>query len=77
LQKYYHAGAFYLDENDPVFQRDFSAPTGADATVDRTLLPQVLQVKKFGVKGRTKCMLCVVWSEALRCAVCAVCCVVV
>jgi len=54
LQKYYHHGAFYLDENDSVFQRDFSAPTGADRTVDRTLLPKVMQVKKFGIKGRTK-----------------------
>jgi len=37
-----------------VNQRDFSAPTGEDRTVDRTLLPKVLQVKKFGLKGRTK-----------------------
>jgi len=53
LQKYYHKGAFYLSE-DEVFHRDFTAPTGADKTVDRGLLPDVLQVKKFGLKGRTK-----------------------
>jgi microfibrillar-associated protein 1 len=54
LQKYYHSGGFYRNEDDPTFQRDFTAPTGADRTIDRTLLPKVLQVKKFGLKGRTK-----------------------
>lgn len=55
LQKYYHPGAFYNEELAIEYKnRDFSAPTGADRTVDRTLLPEVLQVKKFGLKGRTK-----------------------
>lgn len=54
LQKYYHKGSYYQAEDEDVFHRDFAAPTGEDKTVDRTLLPQVLQVKKFGMKGRTK-----------------------
>mmetsp|Transcript_15848 Transcript_15848/g.31028 ORF Transcript_15848/g.31028 Transcript_15848/m.31028 type:complete len:454 (-) Transcript_15848:190-1551(-) len=56
LQKYYHRGAFYQDETekDQVWNRDFMAPTGEDRTVDKSLLPQVLQVKKFGLKSRTK-----------------------
>lgn len=54
LQKYFHPGSFYLDEADPIFKRDFNQPTGQDKTVDRMLLPTVLQVKKFGLKGRTK-----------------------
>jgi len=54
LQKYYHPGAFFQSTEEETQQRDFSAPTGEDRTVDRTLLPKVLQVKKFGLKGRTK-----------------------
>lgn len=52
LQKYYHKGSYY--QGDEVFDRDFMQPTLEDRTVDRTLLPEVLQVKKFGLKGRTK-----------------------
>jgi microfibrillar-associated protein 1 len=55
LQKYYHPGAFYTNTLDSDYKnRDFTEPTGADRTVDRSLLPKVLQVKKFGLKGRTK-----------------------
>jgi len=57
LQRYYHAGAFFADEraSDPgVFNRDFNAATGDDRTIDRSLLPAVMQVKHFGLKGRTK-----------------------
>src|SRR5690349_21834697 len=59
MQKYYHEGAFFTDEQkaDPVFNRDFAQPTLEDRTTDRQLLPAVLQVKKFGMKGRTKCTL--------------------
>jgi len=40
---------------DKVFQRDFMEPTGEDRIIkDRALLPTVMQVKKFGLKGRTK-----------------------
>jgi microfibrillar-associated protein 1 len=51
LQRYYHKGAFYQDMD--ILKRDYSAPTGAD-TINRALLPEVMQVKNFGKKGRTK-----------------------
>jgi microfibrillar-associated protein 1 len=53
LQKYYHRGAFYLDEEDTVYKQDFSAPTLEDH-FDKTILPKVMQVKNFGRCGRTK-----------------------
>jgi len=56
LQKYYHPGAFYQDDEEAkeLYLRDFTAPTGMDKEVDKVFLPKVLQVKKFGLKGRTK-----------------------
>ena len=56
LQRYYHVGAFFADERstDDAFQRNFHSATGEDATVDKTTLPAVMQVKHFGLKGRTK-----------------------
>lgn len=54
LQKYYHKGSYYIEEDEDVLKRNFMEPTLEDRTVDRTLLPKVLQVKKFGLKGRTK-----------------------
>ncbi|TNM90635.1 hypothetical protein fugu_002924 [Takifugu bimaculatus] len=53
LQKYYHRGAFFLDEEEDVFKRDFSAPTLEDH-FNKTILPKVMQVKNFGRSGRTK-----------------------
>ncbi|GBP97902.1 Microfibrillar-associated protein 1 [Eumeta japonica] len=53
LQKYYHRGAFYLDKEEEVFKQDFSGPT-LDDHFDKTVLPKVMQVKKFGRSGRTK-----------------------
>jgi microfibrillar-associated protein 1 len=60
MQRYYHKGGFFQDEESikaagELSQRDFHAPTGMDRTVDISLLPKVMQVKKFAMKGRTKC----------------------
>lgn len=53
LQKYYHRGVFYLDHEDTIFKRDYSAPTLEDH-FNKTVLPKVMQVKNFGRSGRTK-----------------------
>ncbi len=51
LQKYYHKGAFFQD--DDIMERDFNAPTLEDR-FDRSAMPEVMQVKNFGFAGRTK-----------------------
>lgn len=53
LQKYYHRGVFYLDHEESIFKRDYSAPTLEDH-FNKTVLPKVMQVKNFGRSGRTK-----------------------
>ncbi|KAI8336710.1 splicing factor, Prp19-binding domain-containing protein [Chlamydoabsidia padenii] len=53
MQKYYHKGAFYHDADDEIFKRDYSAPT-INEVRKKDLLPKVMQVKNFGLAGRTK-----------------------
>lgn len=53
LQKYYHKGAFYQEEHKEILSRDYAQPTGADRS-DKDVLPQILQVKDFGKKGKGK-----------------------
>lgn len=57
MQKYYHKGAFYMDssemEEGDVRTKKYAEPTLEDK-FDKSALPKVMQVKKFGFSGRTK-----------------------
>lgn len=53
MQKYYHKGAFYQDTESDVLKRDYSAPT-VDEVRNKEVLPKIMQVKNFGLAGRTK-----------------------
>lgn len=56
LQKYYHKGAFYTGDEQvegALSTTDANAPTLEDH-MDKSYLPSVMQVKNFGLRGRTK-----------------------
>lgn len=58
LQKYYHKGIFYLDDEsiqspDDIRNRDFHAPTERDM-VNKLAMPKVMQVRDFGKKSQSK-----------------------
>lgn len=57
-RRYYHKGAFYMDDDSVVDKNDvrrkeYNAPTLEDH-FDKKKLPKILQVKNFGKIGRTK-----------------------
>ena len=53
MQKYYHKGAFY--QEDEIQSRDFNMPTGEDKA-DKSVMPSILQKRMgtFGHKGNSK-----------------------
>ena len=54
MQKFFHKGAFYLDEHDDlVKKRDFTAPTLEDR-FNKETLPEIMQRREFGKKGQSK-----------------------
>ena len=59
MQKYYHKGAFYMDEaslskdENDVRNKVYDGVTGED-NFNFEALPKILQVKNFGKRGRTK-----------------------
>lgn len=59
MQKYYHKGAFYMDadslkDKEDVRTKNYAKEATLEDTVDKEKLPEVLQVKNFGKRGRTK-----------------------
>ena len=59
LQKYYHKGVFYMDEDsmeqggEDVRKRKYDDVTGDDK-FNKLALPKIMQVKKWGMIGNTK-----------------------
>lgn len=58
MQKYYHKGAFYMDDDsmkaqDDVRRKSYNEPTLEDK-FDKSQMPKPMQVKNFGRSGQTK-----------------------
>lgn len=51
LQKYFHKGAFYADQD--ILRRDYTEATSNEVR-HKELLPEVMQVRDFGKRSRTK-----------------------
>ncbi|KAH8834884.1 splicing factor, Prp19-binding domain-containing protein [Flagelloscypha sp. PMI_526] len=51
MQKYWHKGAFYQDDE---IMKKHNYTEATESTLDVSLLPKVMQVKDFGKRGRTK-----------------------
>lgn len=59
MQKYFHKGAFYMDEDsikdkDDVRIKNYAKEGTLEDNIDKEKLPEVLQVKNFGKRSRTK-----------------------
>lgn len=55
MQKYYHKGAFYQDNENEILNRDYNMPVGEDK-MDKSVLPAVLQKRRgdVGKRGQSK-----------------------
>jgi len=58
MGRYYHKGAFFMDEDTlkdskDVRRKHYDGATGED-NFDKSAMPEVMQVRKFGLMGRTK-----------------------
>ena len=61
LGRYYHKGAYFQDEDEtgnnklgPVMQQDFGSATGKDSFMDKSSMPEIMQVKNFGFRSQAR-----------------------
>ena len=47
MQKYYHRGAFFMDEEEDIYKRDTTGATLEDH-FDKSVMPEVMQVRCTG-----------------------------